>query len=264
MSWWERNVIEPGKLPVLLCALAFVGTWLVTRIIVRHIRAGRPGFGNVTVGGLHIHHVVPGIILVVLAGVTALATPSSAILAVAGAAFGIGAALVLDEFALILHLDDVYWSEEGRTSIDAVFLAGGLLLLLLVGASPLGVDDVRGDNAASRWAVALTIIVHFALAAVTFLRGKLVAGLVSVFVPVVGFVGAIRLARPTSPWSHWFYDNHPEKLARAQRRADKIDARWGGPTRRLQDFLAGAPTPSDGLSEPAPPPAPADRQPGPL
>lgn len=261
MSWWDRNIIEPGKLPVLLCALAFTVTWMITRIIVRHIRAGRPGFGNVTVGGLHIHHVVPGIILVIVAGVAALATPSSAIVAAAGAAFGIGAALVLDEFALILHLDDVYWSEEGRTSIDAVFLVGGLLLLLLVGASPLGVDDVRGDNEASRWGVALTIVVHFALVAVSLLRGKLVVGLLALFVPVVGFVGAIRLARPSSPWSHWFYQQRPSKLARAQRRAEKLDARWGRPTRRLQDFLAGAPTPQ--LSEPASPPAPAGQHPDP-
>ena len=56
--------------------------------------------------------------------------------------FGIGAALVLDEFALILHLQDVYWSEDGRTSVDAVFAAVAVAGLLVLGFNPLSFFDI--------------------------------------------------------------------------------------------------------------------------
>jgi hypothetical protein len=108
-SWWQRDVTAAGKLPVMLLFLAFVVTFAVTRLITRMIRSGRGPFRNqVTSGGTHIHHSVPGIILLMVGAFTAIAAPDitgwhcfSAI------AVGIGMSLVLDEFALILHLQDV-------------------------------------------------------------------------------------------------------------------------------------------------------------
>ena len=62
--------------------------------------------------------------------------------------FGIGAGLVLDEFALILHLDDVYWSEQGRKSVEVVMLTAALVVLVLTGFTPLGVNDLTPERAA--------------------------------------------------------------------------------------------------------------------
>ena len=66
--WWYRNIVEPGKLPLLLALASFVLTFLVTRAITRLIRAGKGPFRNVTPGGVHIHHVVPGVVLMVVGG----------------------------------------------------------------------------------------------------------------------------------------------------------------------------------------------------
>ena len=63
-SWWQRDVIAAGKLPLMLCFLAFVVTFAATRTITRMIRDGRGPFRNqVTASGTHIHHSVPGSIL---------------------------------------------------------------------------------------------------------------------------------------------------------------------------------------------------------
>lgn len=141
--WLQRNIIEPGKLPLLLALTAFVLTFLITRMIVRLIRAGKGPFGNVKAGGLHIHHVVPGVVLTVLGGFGAVASSRHGFGAAAFAVvFGMGAGLVLDEFALILHLDDVYWSEEGRKSVEVVVLTAALVGLMLAGFSPFGVNDM--------------------------------------------------------------------------------------------------------------------------
>ena len=62
-SWWQRDIIDPGKLPLLVCFAAFVITFLTTRGITRAIRAGRGPFHNISEGGTHVHHAVPGIVL---------------------------------------------------------------------------------------------------------------------------------------------------------------------------------------------------------
>ena len=59
-DWWQRNIVEPGKLPLLLALGSFVLTFVITRVVTRLIRAGKGPFGNVQAGGVHIHHVVPG------------------------------------------------------------------------------------------------------------------------------------------------------------------------------------------------------------
>lgn len=144
-DWWYRNIVEPGKLPLLLALAAFLLTFAATRTITRLIRAGRGPFRNVTPGGMHIHHVVPGVILTVIGGFGAVGSGRHGVGAsICAVIFGTGAGLVLDEFALILHLADVYWTEQGRQSVEVVVLAAALGLLVLSGFSPLGVNDVTG------------------------------------------------------------------------------------------------------------------------
>src|SRR5215218_6689172 len=91
--------------------------------------------GNVaTKGGTHIHHLVWGILLLLTMGYLGIAfDPHSPWLELIAIAFGIGMGLTLDEFALWLNLEDVYWSAKGRESIDAVIVAGSLLTVALLG-----------------------------------------------------------------------------------------------------------------------------------
>jgi hypothetical protein len=236
-DWWQREIVDPGKQPLLLCSVAFVVTFAVTRIIVRSIRAGKGSLKDNVVGGVHIHHVVPGIILMTVFGLMGLGAQSTGWQSVAGIGFGAGLALVLDEFALILHLEDVYWSNEGRTSVDAVFLTAGVMFLVLVGSSPM--DDSGTDGTAGRIGLFVALAVNLAAVGVTFAKGKLGTGVIGLVVPAVAWTGAVRLARPTSPWAHWRYAGKPRKQERAAARDERFDARWRTRLRRFQDKVAG-------------------------
>ncbi len=114
--WWQRNIVEPNKLPLLLFTLAFVVTFLVARVVTRLIRAGRGPFkNNVAATGLHVHHAVPSLVLLLTGTLVAVGGPPSTLSrSVAAVLTGIGASLVLDEFALILHLDDVQLVDRRR------------------------------------------------------------------------------------------------------------------------------------------------------
>lgn len=126
---YRTHVRDRGNEPPFLAAFAFLVTFVLVRILTHEIRAGEVG-KDITVGTLHIHHMVPGLALVLVAGLLDLADVWRAQRAIA---FGIGAALVLDEFALILNLADVYWAPQGRESIDAVVLFAAALIVVGLG-----------------------------------------------------------------------------------------------------------------------------------
>ncbi|MEV4684318.1 hypothetical protein [Streptomyces kurssanovii] len=240
--WFYRNILEPGKLPMLLALASFVLTFLLTRMVTRLIRAGRGPFKNVTPGGMHIHHVVPGILLTVVGGFGAVGSGRHGVgAAVCAVIFGMGAGLVLDEFALILHLDDVYWTEEGRKSVEVVVMATALALLVLGGSVPLGVDGLTPDERQNRAVVILTVVGNLLFALIALLKGKARMGLLGVLVPVVALVGAVRLARPASYWARRFYRRRPKARARARLRSVRHDRRWAKPRRAFQDLIGGAP-----------------------
>jgi hypothetical protein len=241
--WFYRNIVEPGKLPLLLALASFVLTFLITRSITRLIRAGKGPFRNVTAGGgLHIHHVVPGVILTVIGGFGAISSGRYGVAAaVCAILFGMGAGLVLDEFALILHLDDVYWTEQGRQSVEVVVLTAALVMLTLGGFSPFGVNEVSGEERQSRGAVVATLGVNFLFVLLALFKGKLRMALIGTLIPFVAVVGALRLARPGSPWAKRFYRNRPKVRARAGLRAFHHDRRWSVARRKFQDLIGGAP-----------------------
>jgi hypothetical protein len=245
-GWYQQEIVDAGKQPLAVLFVGFVVTFLFIRFSTRMIRAQVKWWpGNVTPGGLHVHHVVFGIVFMLVAGAGGFSRvgndrPWAEVFA---ALFGVGAALVLDEFALVLHLRDVYWSEQGRTSVDAVFLATAVFGLLLLGAVPLGVDDQEAASTGG-WALAIVVLIHGGFVALTLLKGKLWLGLLGVLVPILAFVGALRLARPQSPWARWRYRPGSRKRARADRREGR-HARWAGRRRRLQDALAGMPDTAD-------------------
>ncbi|WP_371672005.1 hypothetical protein OG985_32935 [Streptomyces sp. NBC_00289] len=240
--WLQRNIVEPGKLPLLLALTAFVLTFVITRVVTRMIRAGKGPFGNVSAGGVHIHHVVPGVVLTVVGGFGAVASARHGFGAgLAAVVFGIGAGLVLDEFALILHLDDVYWTEAGRQSVEVVVVTAALVGLLLAGFVPFGVNDLSDEELQDRGAVISSIAVNFAFSLLALSKGKARTAIFGVVVPVVALVGAIRLARPGSPWARRFYRRRPRARARSILRVYHHDRRWAGPRRRVQDLIGGKP-----------------------
>ncbi|WP_299530873.1 hypothetical protein [uncultured Streptomyces sp.] len=240
--WWYTNITEPGKLPLLLALAAFVLTFAVTRTITRMIRAGKGPFRNITPGGVHIHHVVPGVVLSVVGGFGAVASGKhGATACVLAVVFGIGAGLVLDEFALIVHLDDVYWTEEGRRSVEVVVLTASLLLLVLAGFAPFGVNELTDEQEQGRLGFILTLLVNFAFVLVCLFKGKARMAVIGVLVPFVALIGALRLARPASPWARRLYRRRHRARARAVLRAYHHDVRWAGPRRRFQDLIGGAP-----------------------
>ncbi|MFC8510817.1 hypothetical protein ACFU3J_27665 [Streptomyces sp. NPDC057411] len=239
--WFSRNIVEPGKLPLFLALTSFVLTFLVTRTVTRLIRAGKGPFRNVSSGGLHIHHVVPGVVLTVVGGFGAVASGGregvgAAVFAVL---FGVGAGLVLDEFALILHLDDVYWSEDGRKSVEVVVLTAALVLLTLAGFSPLGVNDMSTEERHNRATFLLTLGVNFLLVLVTLVKGKFRMAVLGTLVPFVAIVGAVRLARPGSWWDRRLYARRHRSRARSRVRAYRHDKRWTRLRRRAQDLIGG-------------------------
>ncbi|HET9382873.1 MAG TPA: hypothetical protein VFP69_18895 [Streptomyces sp.] len=241
-DWWQRNILEPGKLPLLLALTAFVITFVITRVITRLIRAGKGPFRNVETGSVHIHHVVPGIILTVIGGFCAVAGGTRGLgSAAAAVVFGVGTGLVMDEFALILHLDDVYWTEDGRKSVEVVVVTAALAGLLLLGFAPFGVNDLNDDEMQDRGTVLSTIAGNFVLAVIALFKGKTRMALFGVIVPFVALFGAVRLARPVSPWAKRFYRRRPRARARSRLRAYHHDRRWLGPSRRFQDWIGGAP-----------------------
>ncbi|MFD3666167.1 hypothetical protein ACFWVF_37115 [Streptomyces sp. NPDC058659] len=238
--WFTRNIVEPGKLPTLLALTSFVLTFLVTRTVTRLIRAGKGPFKNVSSGGLHIHHVVPGVVLAVIGGFGAVGSGRHGLgAAVFAVVFGIGAGLVLDEFALILHLDDVYWTDDGRKSVEVVVLTAALVGLALSGFSPLGVDDLTADERQDRVTFLLTVALNFLLVLITLVKGKFRMAVMGVLVPFVAIVGAVRLARSGSWWSRRFYGRRHRARARSRIRTYRHDKRWTKVRRRFQDLIGG-------------------------
>jgi hypothetical protein len=189
---------------------------------------------------VHIHHQVWGILLVLATGLLEFRySPRSPWAEVLAALFGAGAALTLDEFALWFSLDDVYWTQSGRKSIDAILVGGALGALLLIQPSVVG--TASGRNAVGIALYLVTVAFDLAVAGVCIFKGKLATGLIGVVVPVVAAIGALRLAKPSSVWARRRYS--AAKLSRARRRfGPAYQLRHD----RLRDLLGGRPDPPGG------------------
>ena len=229
----ETFLSHDGVRAGLILLLSMLASFLLIRTSARLMRSPKVPWwpGSIqTEGGLHVHHLVFGIVLMLLAGFVLALQPGSPVLEIMAAGFGIGAGLTLDEYALWLHLEDVYWEEQGRRSVDAVVIAtlvGGLVLL---GFLPVATDD-------SLPVIILSVLVTLALAALAIAKGKVVLGVVAMLFPLVGLIAAIRLAKPDSPWARRRYPPDGKKMAKAERRFEKHTARY----QRFQDRVAGAP-----------------------
>jgi hypothetical protein len=225
-----------GRGPAFVVLVAFLTSFLAIRTSARLTRSVSwwPG-GVETEGGVHLHHLVWGICLILLAGFLAFAGPLDQPWRTFDAvAFGVGAGFTLDEFALWVHLQDVYWTQEGRSSFDAVVVAFAFAALVVLGTRPFGLDDPG-----SIWGTVGTIIVVLGLALTAVAKGRTILGVLGLFIPVAGLLGAVQIARPSSIWAKRRYD--PERLERAQRRYAPT-TRLSRLSARLSDTIAGAPS----------------------
>lgn len=236
----SQDFLHAGKWPLLFLLFGLLLAFIFVRVNTRLIRSGVSWWpGNIESGDLHVHHVVIGFILMTVVGILEFALqPGGWTQRILGLLFGMGLGVSLDEFALILHLEDVYWEEQGRKSIDAVVVVATFICMLLVGLVPLGFEE-QGET--SRWTLAATIAVQAVFVIVTLLKGKIWWGLLGIFIPVLAWVAAFRLARPGSPWARWRYKDKPSKLARARRRAERYDKTLGRAQDRLWDLIGGKP-----------------------
>ena len=244
------DAVGAGRLDGSRAAMAgflvgLLATFLFVRINTRLIRAKVSWwFHDIeSEGGTHVHHMVIGVVLMVTVGICLIAlAPEDLLAQVLALLFGVGVALTLDEFALILNLQDVYWRKEGRLSVDAVIIVVCAAALFVLGINPfgdLGDPGLSGD--VFRVAVAVWVTVVIVPVLFCLLKGKIWTGVFGLFVPLVAIVGAIRLARLNSPWARRRYPKKPKKLAKAQRREARLDARWIAWRDAFFDLIAGKP-----------------------
>jgi ClpX C4-type zinc finger len=124
---------DPKRARQFIASISFFITFALVRLIVRSIQEGKGPFHNVSAGGKHIHHLVWGILSLLLVGFVWLHQIGTGVLPprkwmrVTAVVYGAGSALTLDEFALWLNLADDYFTPQGRESIDAVILFGSIL-----------------------------------------------------------------------------------------------------------------------------------------
>jgi len=212
---YQVHIEAAGKEIHFLVLVAFTVTFGFIRTSAHLIRAQVEWWpGNVeTKGGTHIHHLVWGILLLLTTGYLGLAIHmGSPWLELTAVAFGVGMGLTLDEFALWLNLEDVYWSSKGRQSIDAVVITASLLMISLLGLQfwidvseafllLLGVGGEQFTGGESAVFLVPWQMLGIVLAVFCLTKGKRFTGIVGLFIPLVAVIGAVRLAADTDSGS---------------------------------------------------------------
>jgi len=151
VGYREGSVRENALLNLLV---SFFGTFIVVRTVTTLLRE-RPRVGpfqNVVLGRRHIHHFVPGIVLAFGAGGAAIVTHNDTVKRWMALPFGAGMGLTLDESALLLELDDVYWSDEGILSVQITLAVAALMAATALALRLLlrGEQEVLASDTAPR------------------------------------------------------------------------------------------------------------------
>ncbi len=240
---WDDQLVEHGRQYHFLVVVGFVGSFVFIRLSTRLMRSPRvpwwPG-SIVSEGGLHVHHHVFGIVTMMVAGVVSFALSDVGFwYEMCALAFGIGIGLTIDEFALWLHLDDVYWSEQGRSSIDATLIVLAVMGLILLGAAPY---EVTADSALAVVVAVAVFTVWGVLVLVCMAKQRFFHGLAGVVIVFFAIYGAARLAKPGSFWARRYYGTRrPDKQAKAERRF-RSDRRTERLKKSVRDAVGGTPT----------------------
>jgi hypothetical protein len=226
-SAYQHGIVDTGREPHFLFFVAFLLTFAFIRTSAHMIRAKVKWWpGNVSVGGRHIHHLVWGILLLLICGYIAVAIdPNSPWREVIAVFFGIGTGLTLDEYALWLNLKDVYWEKEGRKSVDAVIIAAAVsgLLLISLGSWIDLTTKVADEIQAAVSAIGLLGVI---LALVNASKEKFGMAVWSILIPIVGIPSAFRLAKPHSVWSRLFYGQGKRERSEQRFAGDRGKPFW--------------------------------------
>ncbi len=242
-DFWNNQILADEKQGLFLVLVGFILSFAFIRMSTRLMRSPRvtwwPG-SVVSDGGVHVHHLVFGIVTMMIAGTLGLAalgdTPYAEICSFF---FGVGAGLTIDEFALWVYLDDVYWAEEGRASIDATVIAAAGMMLILLGFSPFSFDTGSLEETIGS---ILSAAIVFGLVAVCFAKQRVMHGTVGFFVFPIAIYGAVRIGKPGSPWGRRRYgESNPAKQAKAEARFPP-DRRTERFKNAFRDIVGGKPS----------------------
>lgn len=240
-EFWRDQLVEHNRQGIFCVLAGFVLSFAFIRMSTRLMRSPKvpwwPG-SIVSESGVHLHHLVFGIVTMMLAGALGFALQgNSPWLEICAFAFGVGVGLTIDEFALWVHLEDVYWAEEGRRSIDATVIAIAVGALIFFGARPFEIET------GNFWLILLSIAViafEVYIVAVCFLKERILHGVLAFFFWPIGWYGAGRLAKPRSWWARRHYgERNPRKQARSEIRfaPDRRTERF---KEKFRDVVGGA------------------------
>jgi len=241
-DFWNDQLAAHDRQWLFLVLMGLLVSFGFIRFSTRMMRSPNvtwwPG-SVVSDSGLHVHHLVFGIVLMIAAGTISFAGFAvSPIYEICAFLFGIGIGLTIDEFALFLYLDDVYWAKEGRASIDATVIAVAALGLVLLGVRPFDIDDgSSGDLIAS----IVAAVILFLCVAICVFKSRLLHAFVGFFFFPLALYGACRIGKPHSLWARRLYgERNPKKQAKAEERfaADRRTERF---KKRFRDAVGGTP-----------------------
>jgi hypothetical protein len=241
-DFWD-SLVEHDEQGIFLVLAGFVLSFAFIRMSTRLMRSPRvswwPG-SVVSDSGVHLHHLVFGIVTMMIAGTLGFAALGHSPYAeICAFAFGAGAGLTIDEFALWVYLDDVYWAEEGRSSIDATVIAAAAMFLILIGSSPFSFDTSSPAQVVGSILGALLV---FLMVAICFAKQRLMHGAIGFFFLPIAIYGATRLGKPGSAWARRRYgERNPTKQQRAEERflPDRRTERFKN---AFRDIVGGKPS----------------------
>ena len=241
-NFWNQ-LVEHDEQGLFLVLSGFILSFAFIRMSTRLMRSDRvpwwPG-SVVSDSGVHLHHLVFGIVTMMIAGTIGFAVLGHSPYAeICAFFFGVGGGLTIDEFALWVYLDDVYWAEQGRSSIDATVIAAAGMMLMLLGFSPLSFETGSVEAVIGSIAAALII---FGLVAICFAKQRILHGVIGFFVFPIAIYGAARVGKPNSPWARRLYrGRRPAKQAKSERRFHP-DRRTERFKNAFRDIVGGKPS----------------------
>jgi hypothetical protein len=242
VDFWD-NLAEHEVQGLFLVLVGFILSFAFIRMSTRLMRSPKvpwwPG-SVVSDSGVHLHHLVFGIITMIAAGSLGfLSFGNSPWTEICAFLFGVGVGLTIDEFALWVYLDDVYWAEEGRSSIDATVIAAAAMGLVLVGGTPFSIET--GSAGAVIVSIVLELIL-LSLVATCFAKGRVLHGTVGFFLFPIAIYGACRIGKPSSAWARRRYgERRPKKQAKAEKRFPP-DRRTERFKNAFRDIVGGKPS----------------------
>jgi len=243
ISDFYDNLLDNEEQGLFWVLCGFIGSFAFIRMSTRLMRSPKvpwwPG-SVVSESGVHLHHLVFGIVAMMIAGTLGFAVHGESPYAeICGFFFGVGAGLTIDEFALWVHLEDVYWAKEGRSSIDATVIAAAAMGLVVVGVNPLDLGNGESEGVA---AVVASGFLLFAVVAICFFKGRNLHGIIGFFIFPVALYGACRIGKPNSAWARRRYgERRPAKQAKSEKRFPP-DRRTERFKEAFRDIVGGKPS----------------------